>query len=51
MGARIRRGTQDKLTEFITILAEGTRDIQAYDVMSGKKARLDDLNFLFEGRV
>jgi hypothetical protein len=51
MAARIRRGTQDKLTEFICILAEGTRDIQAYDVMSGKKARLEDLNFLFEGRV
>jgi len=51
MGARIRRGTQEKLTEFVTILAEGTRDIQAYAVMSGKKARLEDLNFLFEGRI
>lgn len=51
MGARIRRGTQNKLTEFITILAEGTRDEQAYDVMSGKKDRLEALNTLFEGRV
>lgn len=49
--ARIRRGVQDQATESIVVLAKGTRDIQAYEVFSGKKSRLDALNELFSSGV
>lgn len=46
--ARIRRGTQDQLTESITILGRDTRDEQAYEVFTGKMSRMKALNSLFE---
>ena len=49
MTARIRRGTQDKVTEAIIIMARNTRDEKAYEVFTGKRNRLDALNNLFEG--
>lgn len=49
MTARIRRGTQDKVTESIIIMAKDTRDEKAYEVFTGKRDRLDALNNLFEG--
>ena len=47
--ARIRRGMQDKVTESIIILANGTRDLDAYKVFTGKLDRLTALNNLFAG--
>lgn len=46
--ARIRRGTQDQITESIIILARNTRDEQAYEVFTGKLSRMQALNSLFE---
>jgi SNF2 family DNA or RNA helicase len=49
MAARIRRGTQDKVTESIIVMARNTRDEKAYEVFVGKRDRLEALNSLFEG--
>ena len=49
MTARIRRGTQDQVTESIVVMARNTRDEKAYEVFVGKRDRLDALNNLFEG--
>jgi len=46
--ARIRRGTQDKVTESIIILGRDTRDEEAYKVFTGKMSRMQALNSLFE---
>jgi hypothetical protein len=46
--ARIRRGVQDKPTESIMVLAKHTYDVDAYEVFTGKKQRMDGLNALLQ---